>query len=36
MLGYGSAVALVMLLICLAFSVIYLRLAGQPDYLGGL
>ncbi len=36
LLGYGSAVALVMLLICLAFSVAYLRLARQPDYLGGL
>ena len=30
------AVALVMLLICLAFSVGYLRLVRQPDYLGGL
>ena len=36
MLGYGSAVALVMLLICLVFSVAYLRLARQPDYLGGM
>ncbi len=36
LLGYGSAVALVMLLICLAFSVAYLRLARQPDYLGGM
>jgi raffinose/stachyose/melibiose transport system permease protein len=35
-LGYGSAVALVMLLICLAFSIAYLRLARQPDYLGGM
>lgn len=35
-LGYGSAVALVMLLICLAFSIAYLRLARQQDYLGGL
>ena len=35
-LGYGSAVALVMLLICLVFSVVYLRLARQPDYLGGM
>jgi len=33
-LGYGSAVALVMLLICLLFSVAYLRLVRQPDYLG--
>ena len=36
MLGYGSAVALVMLLICLFFSVVYLRIARQPDDLGGL
>ncbi len=36
LLEYGSAVALVMLLICLAFSVAYLRLARQPDYLGGM
>jgi raffinose/stachyose/melibiose transport system permease protein len=35
-LGYGSAVALVMLAICLVFSVTYLRLARQPDYLGGV
>jgi raffinose/stachyose/melibiose transport system permease protein len=35
-LGYGSAVALVMLLICLAFSVAYLRLVRQSDSLGGL
>lgn len=35
-LGYGSAVALVMLAICLMFSITYLRLARQPDYLSGL
>jgi raffinose/stachyose/melibiose transport system permease protein len=35
-LGYGSAVALVMLAICLVFSVVFLRLARQPDYLGSL
>jgi raffinose/stachyose/melibiose transport system permease protein len=35
-LGYGSAVSLVMLLLCLAFSLAYLRLARQPDYLGGM
>jgi len=35
-LGYGSAVALVMLLVCLVFSVAYQRLNRQPDYLGGL
>ncbi len=33
-LGYGSAVALVMLAICLIFSVTFLRLNRQPDYLG--
>lgn len=32
LLGYGSAVALVMLLICLIFSVTYMRLARQEDY----
>ncbi len=31
-LGYGSATALVMLLICLIFSVTYMRLARQEDY----
>jgi raffinose/stachyose/melibiose transport system permease protein len=35
-LGYGSAVALVMLLICLAFSLGYQLLNRQPDYLGGI
>ena len=35
-LGYTSAVALVMLLICLAFSLAYLRLVRQPDYLGSM
>ncbi len=35
-LGYGSAVALVMLAICLIFSVIYLKFARQPDYLGSI
>jgi raffinose/stachyose/melibiose transport system permease protein len=35
-LGYGSAVALVMLLICLVFSLAYNRLNRQPDYLGGI
>ena len=34
--GYGSAVAIVMFLICLAFSLAYLRLAPQQDYLGGV
>jgi raffinose/stachyose/melibiose transport system permease protein len=35
-LGYGCAVALVMFLICLAFSLAYQRLARRPDYLGGM
>jgi raffinose/stachyose/melibiose transport system permease protein len=35
-LGYGSAVALVMFLLCLAFSLVYQRLARQPDYLGSI
>jgi raffinose/stachyose/melibiose transport system permease protein len=35
-LGYGSAVALVMLVICLVFSVFFLRLNRRPDYLSGL
>lgn len=34
--GYGSAVAIVMFLICLIFSVVYQRLAPQQDYLGGV
>jgi ABC-type sugar transport system permease subunit len=32
-LGYGSAVAIVMLLISLVFSLAYLRLVRQTDYL---
>jgi raffinose/stachyose/melibiose transport system permease protein len=35
-LGYGSAVAIYMFLICVAFSLIYQRLTRQPDYLTGL
>src|SRR6266487_1514625 len=35
-LGYGSAVAIYMFLICLIFSLIYLRLTRKPDYLSGL
>jgi raffinose/stachyose/melibiose transport system permease protein len=35
-LGYGCAVAIVMLLISLVFSLTYQRLVGQPDYLGGI
>jgi raffinose/stachyose/melibiose transport system permease protein len=34
-LGYGSAVAIVMFLICITFSLVYQRLAPQHDYLGG-
>jgi raffinose/stachyose/melibiose transport system permease protein len=35
-LGYGSAVAIYMFLICLIFSLVYQRLTHQPDYLTGL
>lgn len=35
-LGYGSAVAIYMFMICLTFSLIYQRLTRQPDYLTGL
>jgi len=35
-LGYGSAVAIYMFLICLAFSIIYQRLTRRPDYLSGM
>lgn len=35
-LGYGSAVAIYMFVICLIFSLIYQRLTQQPDYLTGL
>jgi raffinose/stachyose/melibiose transport system permease protein len=35
-LGYGCAVAIVMFLICLVFSVIYQSMARRPDYLGGV
>jgi raffinose/stachyose/melibiose transport system permease protein len=35
-LGYGSAVAIYMFLLCLTFSLIYQRLTRQPDYLSGL
>ncbi len=34
--GYGAAVALVLLVICLAFSLIYQRIYRIPDYLGGV
>jgi raffinose/stachyose/melibiose transport system permease protein len=35
-LGYGSAVAIYMFLICLTFSLIYQRMTRRPDYLSGL
>jgi raffinose/stachyose/melibiose transport system permease protein len=35
-LGYGSAVAIVMFLICLVFSLVYQRFAPHEDYLGGV
>jgi raffinose/stachyose/melibiose transport system permease protein len=35
-LGYGSAVAIYMFILCLIFSLIYRRLTRQPDYLTGL
>ena len=35
-LGYGSAVAIIMFLFCLIFSLAYRRLTRQPDYLTGL
>lgn len=35
-LGYGSAVAVVMLVISLIFSIVYQRLAGRHDYIGGI
>jgi raffinose/stachyose/melibiose transport system permease protein len=35
-LGYGSAVAIYMFLICLIFSLVYQRLTRQTDYLTGL
>jgi raffinose/stachyose/melibiose transport system permease protein len=35
-LGYGSAVAIYMFVLCLTFSLIYQRLMRRPDYLTGL
>ena len=35
-LGYASAVAIYMFVLCLMFSLIYQRLTRQPDYLSGL
>lgn len=34
-LGYGSAVAVVMFLICISFSLIYQKVFKEQDYLGG-
>ncbi|MBA3073696.1 MAG: sugar ABC transporter permease, partial [Anaerolineae bacterium] len=34
--GYGSAVAIIMFLICVIFSLLYRRLTNKPDYLTGL
>jgi raffinose/stachyose/melibiose transport system permease protein len=34
-LGYGSAVAVVMFIICITFSLIYQRVFKEQDYLGG-
>jgi raffinose/stachyose/melibiose transport system permease protein len=35
-LGYGAAVAIVMFLICLVFSLAYQRLTSKQVYVGGL
>ena len=35
-LGYGSAVAIYMFILCLIFSLVYQRLTRKPDYLTGL
>jgi raffinose/stachyose/melibiose transport system permease protein len=35
-LGYGSAVAIIMFILCVIFSLIYQQLTRQPDYLTGL
>ena len=35
-LGYGCAVAIVMFLVCLIFSLAYQYMARRPDYLGGV
>ena len=35
-LGYGSAVAIYMFVLCLIFSIFYQRLTRKPDYLSGL
>jgi len=35
-LGYGSAVAIYMFLMCLIFSLIYLKMTNKPDHLTGI
>ncbi len=35
-LGYGSAVAIIMFIICMIFSLVYQALTRKPDYLSGL
>lgn len=35
-LGYGSAVAIIMFIFCVVFSLIYQQLTREPDYLTGL
>lgn len=35
-LGYGSAVAIIMFILCVIFSLVYQRLTSKPDYLTGL
>lgn len=34
--GYGSAVAIIMFILCVIFSLLYQRLTREPDYLSGL
>lgn len=34
--GYGSAVAIIMFILCVIFSLVYLQLTRKPDYLTGL
>ncbi len=35
-LGYGSAVAIIMFLLCMIFSLVYQGLTRKPDYLSVL
>lgn len=35
-LGYGAAVAIIMFIVCLIFSLVYRQLTRKPDYLTGL